>query len=103
MLARSSGNPSKLTPTIHYSNDKEFSERMLGNNELMKSVASTFVDDMDFQLVQIRKYYHSRDLKTVSSLAHKIKGSAGNISAKKMQSIAKSIEESATQLILNYY
>ncbi len=73
---------------------EEFVERLLGNSKLMKLVASTFIEDMDIQLAKIRKSLNSEDLKTVASLAHKIRGSAGNVSGKKMQSIAKYIQES---------
>ena len=63
-----------------------------GDEEIMASILKVFVEDTAVQLPELKKALDLGDNEKVRSQSHSLKGAAGNIGAKRMQSLAAQIE-----------
>ena len=71
--------------------------RVRGNESLMLTLLQQFILDMPQQVEQLEQAVADEDLPQVSSLAHTIKGIAGNLSGQRLQHLAAAMEQSASQ------
>ncbi len=73
----------------------DFSNRLSGDDDLMKSVVDAFLPDMAQQINHLMSAIDDEDLEKVAKYAHKIKGSSSNVSAQILCELAKSVEQLA--------
>ena len=66
--------------------------RLGGSEKLLTKIMEIFIDDIRLQIENLKEALDKEDTHEIQRLAHSIKGSAGNISALKLQELAKSIE-----------
>ncbi len=71
--------------------------RVRGNESLMLTLLQQFILDMPQQVEQLEQAVADEDLPQVSSLAHTIKGIAGNLSGQRLQHLAAAMEQSVSQ------
>ena len=74
---------------------ESLSRRLMNDNELIKSVADMFQQDVEEQLIEIQKHFANNDLKNVTAIAHKVKGTAANVSGIALSALASEIEKAA--------
>ena len=70
-------------------------ERMEGDAELLEVVLQTFMGDAPRQLDGIKEALEQQDAGELRRRAHALKGSAANLSAERMASVASLLEEAA--------
>ncbi|MCW8887168.1 MAG: Hpt domain-containing protein, partial [Motiliproteus sp.] len=58
----------------------------------MASVINTFINDIPVEVDQVRQDANNGNLQGVAVRAHKIKGAAGNVASKQLQSVALALE-----------
>lgn len=75
----------------------EAMSRLGGNEALLGKIIRSFVHDAPKMLDALQKSVQMNDAPSVQLHAHSIKGSAGNVGAKKLQNIAKIIELAAKE------
>jgi HPt (histidine-containing phosphotransfer) domain-containing protein len=69
----------------------------LGNNsDLLRKIIESFMDEGKKALSSLRKAMDDEDSQSAQLHAHSLKGSAGNIGALKLQTLAKQLEEFAS-------
>ena len=95
---RSSSSYSDAEPTI----DPTFLDelRVLGEaskQDLLGDLVSQFVADTDVLLVEIRGAFEMKDALAVARIAHNIKGSAGQLGARRLTSSCGQLESSASE------
>ncbi|MBN1911087.1 MAG: Hpt domain-containing protein [Pirellulales bacterium] len=71
--------------------------RCLGNIEFAQRILSRFRERCAEDLASLEQAAQAGDADTAATLAHRIKGSAGNASALSMQAVAAAIEQAARQ------
>jgi len=76
-------------------NREEFLERVMGDEDLAETIIAEFLADMPAQIRTMRSYIQQDQSEQAGAQAHKIKGAAGNISAKALQDISRLMEEAA--------
>jgi two-component system sensor histidine kinase/response regulator len=72
-----------------------FLDRLSGNENLARRVASRFLTDMPNQLVALAQAIGLSDGETAHREAHSVKGSAANIGAEQVREAARRLEQSA--------
>ena len=72
---------------------RDFVERMMGNENLAQKIIRGFVKDMPLQIVLLAEALQNLDENAVRLAAHSIKGAAGNVGAVQMQQIAWRLEQ----------
>lgn len=72
---------------------RAFLNRLMGDEDLAATVIAGFLDDMPRQLSVIRESLAQGDADRVRAQAHKIKGSAGNVSGQALQETAAAMEQ----------
>lgn len=82
-------------PTTCTFDEAEFLEKLLGDTSLARAIVAGFVDDISKQISITRNAIHAGDFETTRLQAHQIKGAAANITAKKLQALAFSLETAA--------
>lgn len=70
-------------------------ERTMGDEELMHTVITVFLEDMPKQLKTLGEALAAGDCATAERTAHSIKGAAGNVGGKQVQQEALAIEKAA--------
>lgn len=78
-------------------NREEFLERVLDDEDLAETIIAEFLADMPAQIKTMRSYIEQNKSEQAGAQAHKIKGAAGNISAKALQEISRLMEEAAKE------
>jgi signal transduction histidine kinase/DNA-binding response OmpR family regulator/HPt (histidine-containing phosphotransfer) domain-containing protein len=73
----------------------ELIERVMGNEEIARRVASRFVADIPAQLVALSAAIAGSDGERAHAIAHSIKGAAANVSAAQMSRITSDLEHAA--------
>ena len=73
----------------------ELIERVMGNEEIARRVASRFVADIPAQLVALSAAIAGCDGERAHAIAHSIKGAAANVSAAQMSRITSDLEHAA--------
>jgi HPt (histidine-containing phosphotransfer) domain-containing protein len=64
---------------------------------LQQQVATNFIADIPRQLASLEQAVTNQDAEAISSLAHRIKGAAANMSAERMRVIALDLEMSSKE------
>ncbi len=72
-------------------------KRVRGNESLLLTLLQQFILDMPLQMEQLEQAVGDEDLALVASLAHTIKGIAGNLSGQRLQYLSAGLEQSALQ------
>lgn len=80
-------------PDVPHFDEDDLMERLMGNRELAKRVARTFMDSMPLQLAALAGAIQSSDAQATRHAAHSIKGAAANVSGKAVQDVAAQLEK----------
>jgi HPt (histidine-containing phosphotransfer) domain-containing protein len=72
-----------------------------GDGELTREFLGIFEEDMFAQLDRLEEAASSGDLRQIESVAHRIKGSAGDVGGIQVQRLAAEIEQGARQGLLD--
>ncbi len=75
----------------------DLSERMMGDDELIQTVARGFIQDMPNQIMALKGYLDQGDSKKVERAVHSIKGSSASVGGKKLRALAADLEWSAKE------
>ena len=67
-------------------------QRLGGSVDILKKILVVFLEELTTQLMDLKKALDENDTDRIRLHAHSIKGGAGNVSAIKLQDLAKSIE-----------
>ncbi|MBQ0720894.1 MAG: response regulator [Gammaproteobacteria bacterium] len=70
-------------------------KRVRGNETLLLTIIQQFIHDMPAQMIMLGEAITAADMDSVASLAHTIKGVAGNLSAQRLQQLATELEQHA--------
>jgi CheY-like chemotaxis protein/HPt (histidine-containing phosphotransfer) domain-containing protein len=70
-------------------------ERLMGDEELAITLANLFIEDIPPQIDLLKQAIVNQDIPGIKLLAHTIKGSAANIGAEKIRTMAYIIEKAA--------
>ena len=96
--------PGRETANPHHSFDRaELVERLMGNEDLARRVATRFLEDMPAQIAALALAVDSghtgasAKLEDIRNLAHNIKGAAANISGATLSLAARSMEKAIEQ------
>ena len=73
----------------------EFSSRLMGDQELMRTVKAAFLDDLPNQIEELETRLGDNDGVASGALAHKIKGAAGNVGGHALSELAHQMEVAA--------
>jgi histidine phosphotransfer protein HptB len=68
-----------------------------GNSEFELELLQMFIEDLPTYIEEIKVALNREDLVTVNRLAHQIKGSSGNLGAKKLQNLGADLEKMAQE------
>lgn len=90
-MITSTANPSKHIQT------NELIERCLGNIDLAKNLLDMFAGNLLTELKTMRVHAAKQDALTLSSQAHRLKGSAASVSVTSVSDLAGRIEQAVTQ------
>ena len=67
-----------------------------GEPDILTELVEIFVEDAEPRLVALREAVASGDVETVERAAHTLKGSSGNMGARRMSEIASSLQDAGT-------
>ncbi len=70
-------------------------KRLLQDDALVVLILEQYRQDLPLQLERLREASAAEDMKEVARLAHKIKGSSGNVGAELLQEMASEAEQAA--------
>ena len=68
-----------------------------GDDSFLKEIISIFIDDTPNRFVELRTAYAANDTVTFTRAAHSIKGSASNLGAMRLRSLAEQLEHTSKQ------
>lgn len=68
-------------------------ERVMGDEAIMSSILASFIADMAPQVDSLPELLKKEDNESLAQMSHKLKGAAGNVSAKKLSLAAESLEK----------
>lgn len=71
---------------------KAFSDRLSGDNALIREIINIFLDETPKSLRELEKTIEKKQQETAARLAHTIKGSVANVSGNKLHAVAARIE-----------
>ena len=74
---------------------KEVMERLQDDRELLMELLNLYTDDFTEKRAGLNEAAQNKDFEKLRNIAHSLKGSSGNISAKKLHSIFLTLEQSA--------
>ena len=86
--------PLKL-PEILSWDEEELLSRLGGSQKILKNIMEVFLTDITMQTQNLKQALDDENTTSLKLFAHTLKGAAGNLSALKLQDLAKSIENSA--------
>jgi HPt (histidine-containing phosphotransfer) domain-containing protein len=78
-------------------NEKEFLHRILEDGELARIILEKFVEEFPERLEKLKQAVAVGGSEDIRNLAHSIKGSAANISARSLSQSASQLEECGMQ------
>ncbi len=78
-------------------NRLELLDRLMGDEEMLSTLINKFLQDIPQYIQAIYEAKNAKDISAIRSHAHTIKGSAANMGAEALYSLALEIEESARQ------
>jgi signal transduction histidine kinase/DNA-binding response OmpR family regulator len=67
-------------------------QRLGGSEVILKKILAVFLEELQTQLQELKMALDTEDKDSIRLHSHSIKGGAGNVSANKLQELAKSIE-----------
>ncbi len=73
-------------------------DRVMGDGGLAKEILVDFLGDIPGHIAELKQALKADDKLLVQTLAHKIKGSAGNVGAVEVQSVALELEQSCENI-----
>ena len=76
-------------------NLQELQDRCMGNIELMQRVLGKFQQRIPEELAELEKALELRDMAQIARVAHRVKGSSANVSARGIEQAAVEIEDSS--------
>ncbi len=76
-------------------NRDSLQERLMGDKELIVEVLKVFLDDAPKQLADMKDALPEKNMEKLRDAAHSLKGSAGNIGAERLHSVARQIEKTS--------
>ena len=76
---------------------KEVMERVQDDRELLMELIQIFLDDCPPKITALRKAADEKNFVQIADLAHAMKGSSGNLAAKKISGIFLQIEQLGRQ------
>ncbi len=76
-------------------NEPDFLERVMGDRDLARELMAAFLSDLPVLVAQLGAAVHSGDGKEVRKMAHRLKGSAGNMGGEALSSFAAELEAAA--------
>jgi len=79
---------------------EEFMNRVQDDKELFFELLDIFIQDFNIKRQELKEAVEKSDSRTIEHVAHFLKGSCGNISAKSLRTIFIEIEEKGTRGIL---
>ncbi|MBL4620973.1 MAG: response regulator [Immundisolibacteraceae bacterium] len=71
--------------------------RLLNDDELIRTVATTFLNDMDEQISSLKALLETNEVDQCQAQAHKIKGAAANVGGLALSQIALELEQASQQ------
>lgn len=71
--------------------------RLLNDDELIRTVATTFLNDMDEQINRLEAVLETSEVEQCQVQAHKIKGAAANVGGLALSQIALELEQASQQ------
>jgi len=71
----------------------DMKERLMADETLIRNVVEVFLDDLPKQIELLKSVIASNDTEQITSLAHKIKGAAANVSGFKLSNLASKLEQ----------
>ncbi|PSB02647.1 Hpt domain-containing protein [Merismopedia glauca] len=71
----------------------QLSQLSEGNSEFELELLQMFTEDVPIYIEEIKTALANQDLVTLNRVAHQIKGSSGNVGAKKIESLAAELEK----------
>ena len=74
---------------------EEFVERVMNDREMACSLLMKAIDRIGIDLIEMDRLMAEKDFKNLSMVAHKVKGSAGNLSAEPLRQASAQVEETA--------
>ena len=83
----------KQAPTEQVFDHAALNELLMGDEDMMRTVAETFCSDMQDQIALLRTVQASGDVQQVTAQAHKIKGASANIGGMALCSQALKMEQ----------
>jgi HPt (histidine-containing phosphotransfer) domain-containing protein len=86
------------TPIFDY---EVMNSMLMGDKALMTSIATAFQQDIALHIEQLKSALEKAETNEIASLAHKIKGAAGNVGGKKLSLTAFNIEKAAKVFNVN--
>jgi len=78
-----------------------FSNRMMGDDDLMHSVAEAYLADMKIQIARLEEALEAGDPQLAARLGHKIKGASANVGGMMLSAQAEKIEEAGNSGNIN--
>ncbi len=72
-------------------------ERLEGDEQLIRTIAPIFIEDMRTTIGKLRKGVETQDPNAIALAAHSINGAAANFGATKLHTMARSIETNARE------
>ncbi len=82
-------------PALQIFNQQTALERFMGDHKLLQEILHSFMADLPAQLAELQQACARQDFILIRRLAHSLSGAAGNLSAERLQAIAKGIEAAA--------
>jgi CheY-like chemotaxis protein/HPt (histidine-containing phosphotransfer) domain-containing protein len=76
-------------------NEDVLRRRLMEDEEIVRVVIETFLNDIPGQLDALRSAVEAEDARQAELLAHRIKGAAGNVSAIALETVASEMEQAA--------
>lgn len=73
-------------------NVERLEEISLGDEEFLKELVEVFLDDAAQQLVALSDAAAAGDPEQVAGVAHRLKGSSGNVGAEQLQALCAALE-----------
>jgi PAS domain S-box-containing protein len=74
-------------------NYTDLTNRLMGDEDLIKTVMRTFLEDMPVQIASLKKFVENGQTREAGAQGHKIKGAARSIGSAKLGDIADAVEK----------
>ena len=90
--AQPSAAPPPETADARVFNRAEFMERLMGDEELARSIIASYLEDLPGQIQQLKDYVAAGDMPQIRRQAHLIKGAAANLSGTELSALTLALE-----------